>query len=205
MGPPNTLSPRVHLLIYHRRTDRDCSCKLFPRHRPARHILRSCPLPLRPVHRRCLCHPSRIHPLIPPSHRIHPAPNMSKSPLRSNVYRSKPNILPATLPRPSRNAPTVLRLPRRLHTVKHYLLYRLPNFNSSRNHADIYYLRSLLGQTKSPTARTNRHKHRMNPRLPSPIPHFRRTSFCPSTRKEGIEPPYTGFKPAALTTHASFS
>lgn len=205
MRPPNTLSPRVYLPIYHRGANRDCSCELLPRHRPTRHILRSCPLPLCPIHRRCLRHSGRIYPLIPPSHRIHLTPNMSKSPLRGNIYRSEPDILPTALPRSSRNAPTILRLPRRLHTMKHYLFYRLPNFNGSRNHANIYHLRGPLSQTKSPTTRTNRHKHRMNPRLPSPIPHLRRASFRPSTRKEGIEPSYTGFKPAALTTHASFS
>lgn len=159
MRPPNTLSSRIYLPIHHWRTNRNCSCKLLPRHRPARHILRSCPLPLRLIHRRRLRHLSRIHPLIPTPHRVHPTPNMSKSPLRSNIYRSKPDILPTTLPRPSRNAPTVLGLPRCLHAMKHHLFHRLPNFNSGRNHADIYHLRGLLSQTKSLTTRTNRHKH----------------------------------------------
>lgn len=144
MRPPNTMSPRIYLPIYHWRTDRNRPCKLFPRHRPARHVLRSCPLPLRPVHGSRLCHSSRIYPLIPATHWIHSTSNMSESPLRSNIYRSKPNVLPPTLPRPSRNAPTILRLPRRLHTMKHRFLHRLLNLNSSRNHANIHHLRGPL-------------------------------------------------------------
>lgn len=158
MRPPNTMSSRIYLPIYHRRVNRNRSCKLFPRHRPARHVLRSCPLPLRPIHRRRLCHSSRIYSLIPTTHWVYPTPNMSKSPLRSNIYRSKPNILPPALPRPSGNTPTILGLSRRLHTMKHHFLHRLPNLNSSRNHTNIHHLRSLFGQTKSPTTRTDYHK-----------------------------------------------
>lgn len=159
MRPPNTMSPRIYFPIYHRRTNRNRPCKLLPRHRPTRHILRSCPLPLRPFHGRRICHSSGIHSLIPTPHRIYPAPDMSKSPLRSNIHRSKSNILPSALPRPSRNAPTILGLPRCLHTMKHRFLHRLPNLNSSRNYTDIHHLRSLLSQAKSPTTRANRHKH----------------------------------------------
>ena len=142
MRSPNTMGPRIYLPIYHWRANRNRSSKLFPRHRPTRHVLRSCPLPLRPIHRCRLCHSSRIYPLIPTTHWIHPTPNMSKSPLRGNIHRSKPNIFPPTLPRPSRNAPTILRLPRRLHTMEHRFLHWFLNLNSSRNHTDIHHLRS---------------------------------------------------------------
>lgn len=159
MGPPNTMSPRIYFPIYHRRTNRNRPCKLLPRHRPTRHVLRSCPFPLRPIYGRRIRHSSRIHPLIPTSHRIYLTPNMSKSPLRGNIHRSKPNVLSSTLPGPSRNTPTILGLPRRLHTMKHRVLHRLLNLNSSRNYTNIHHLRSLLSQTKSPTTRANRHKH----------------------------------------------
>lgn len=144
MRPPNALSPGVHFPLHHWRTNWNCPSKLLPRHCPTRHVLCRSPLPLRTLHRGRFCNSSRIHPLIPTPYRIHLTPDMSKSSLRSNIHRSKPNIFPTAFPRTSRNAPAILRLPRRLYNVKHRVLYRLPNLNSSGNHTTLYYLRGLL-------------------------------------------------------------
>lgn len=197
MRPTNVMSSRIYLPIHHWRINRNCSCKLFPGHRPARHLLRSSPLPLRPIYRRSICNPSRLHPLIPSLHWIHSTLHMSQSPIRSNVCRSKPYLLPSTLPRFSRHASTILRLSRCLHTMKYYFFSRIINLYGSSNYANVHRMRSFRIQTQSIPTRTSQHKRRMNLRLPTSIPHLRRTSLCPSSRKEGVEPPYVGFKPTA--------
>lgn len=147
MRPANAMSPRIHLPIHHRRINRDCPSKLLIRHCPARHILRSSPLPLRTINRSSIRNPSRIYPLIPPIHWIHPTLNMGQNTLWSNIRRSKPNLLPSTLPRPSRNTTTILGLPRCLHTMKHHLISRVTNLPNSRNHISIHHLRSLRIKT----------------------------------------------------------
>ena len=158
MRPTNTVSPRIHLPIHHWRTNRDCSSKLLTRHCPTRHILRGSPLPLRTINGSSIRNPSRIHPLIPTIHWLHSTLNMSQNTLWGNIRGSKPNLLPPTLPRPSRNATTILRLPRRLHTMKHYLISRIVNLSDSRNYASVHHLRSLRIKTQSPTTRTNKHQ-----------------------------------------------
>ena len=147
MRSPYTMSPRLHLPIHHWRANRNRTGKLLPGHRPARHLLRSCPLPLCPINRSSLCNPGRFHTLIPSIYRIYPSLNMSQSPLRSNIRRREPNLLPPTLPRPSRYTTTILRLPRRLHTMKCHLLRRLTNLPNSRNYASLHHLRSLRIKT----------------------------------------------------------
>lgn len=147
MRPTNAMSPRIHFPIYHWRPNRNCPSQLLTRHRPTRHLLRSSPLPLRPINRSGICNPSRIHPLIPPIHRVYTPLNMSQSTLRGNVRRSKPNLLPTTLPRPSWHATTILRLPRRLHTMKHYFISRITHLPNSCNHTSIHHLRSLRIKT----------------------------------------------------------
>lgn len=147
MRPPNTMSPRIYLPIHHRRTNRNRSSKLLTRHCTTRHLLRSSSLPLRAINRSCLRNSSRIHTLIPIIHRIHSSLNMSQNTLWRNIRRCKPHFLPPTLPRPSRHATTILRLPRRLHTMKHHLLSRIPYLTNSRNHASLHHLRSLRIKT----------------------------------------------------------
>lgn len=147
MRPTNTMSPRIYLPIHHRRTDWNRSSKLLTRHCTTRYLLRSSPLPLRPINRSSICNPSWFHTLIPPIHRIHSPLNMSQSPLRCNVRRSQLNLLPSTFPRPSRYATSILRLPRRLHPMKHYLLSRIAHLPNSRNHTSLHHLRSLRIKT----------------------------------------------------------
>lgn len=143
MRSTNAMSPWIHLPIHHWRTNRNCSCKLFFRHRPARHLLRSSPLPLRPIYRRSICNPSRLYPLIPTLHRVHSTLNMSQSPIRGNIRRSEPHLLPSTFPGSSRHASAILRLPRCLHAMKHYLFSRIPDLYSSSNYANIHRMRGF--------------------------------------------------------------
>jgi len=77
MGNPNTMSPGLHLPIHRRGPNRHRPSQLITRHCPTRHLLRSCPLPLRPIYRSSICHPSRLRPLIPTILRIYPSQHMN--------------------------------------------------------------------------------------------------------------------------------
>merc|ERR1712114_136606 len=116
-------------------------------------------LPLRSIHGGSLCHSSRLCSLIPSFLRIYASQHMNQNPLRSNVRRSKPDILPTTLPWPRRHASSILRLPRRLHPVKYSILNRV-------SYLPIHYLRSICCQTRSPLSRTDSNRRRVTPRLP---------------------------------------
>lgn len=193
MRDPSPLSSWVHFLIHSRRADRNCIIKFFPRHCSPRHLLCSSTLPLCPVHGGRICYHGCICSLIPPILRVHPAQHLNKNPLWSDVRRGKSYFLPTALPRPGRNAPTVFRLPRRLHPLKYGILNRDPNLPRSRHYVLIYSLRSICRQTRSCISRTRHNKRGVTTRLPSSIPHFRRARLCTSTskitRKGGIEPP----------------
>lgn len=149
MRNPSFMSPWLYFPLYGRRTDRDCLSQFLTRHCSTRHILRSRPFPLRPIDRSRIRHCCRIRALIPPIFRLYPPQYLNKNPLWGNVCRSQPNLLPPTLPRPSRHASTVLRLPRRLHPMKHSFIYRLPSLPRSRYYVPIHYLRGFRGQTRS--------------------------------------------------------
>lgn len=143
MRHPSSMSPRLHLLIYGRRLNRDCSRQLLLRHCSSRHLLRSSPLPLCSFYGSCLCNRCRLRALVPSFLWLYPPHNMNQSPLRCNVRWGKPNLLPTTLPWPSWNASTLFRLPRRLYPLKHGIIYRLPSFSCGSNHVPVYHLRSL--------------------------------------------------------------
>lgn len=141
------LSPGLYFPLYRRGPNRYCVSQFLPRHCAARHILCSCTFPLRPFNGGCLCHCSRLCALIPAIFRLHPSLNLNKNPLRSHVPRGQPNILPSTLPRSCWDASTILRLPRRLHSLKYSLIYWLHGLPRGSNHVPIYYLRSFRRQT----------------------------------------------------------
>lgn len=155
MRNPPPMSPRIYLPLHCGRTDRDRSSQLLLRHHTTRHILCSSPLPLRPLHRSRLRHYSRLRSLIPPIYGLYPSQHLIKNPLRCYILRRQPNILSPTLPRISRHAPTILGLPRRLHSMKHCLFTRLFNFINSRNHIPLHYLRSICCQARSTLRRTH--------------------------------------------------
>lgn len=143
MRNPPTVGTRLYLPLHCWRTNRHCLSKLFLRHRLARHLLCGSTLPLRPFHGGRLCYYSRLRALIPLIHRLHPPRHLDQGPFWGYVRRSKPNILPPTLSRPSRHASSILRLPGRLHTLKHCLLIRLARIAYSGYHVLIHCLRGL--------------------------------------------------------------
>lgn len=143
MRNTSSMSPRIYLPLYCRWINRNCSSQLIIRYCSSRYLLRSSPLPLRPFNRSRICHRSCFRTLIPPLHRIYTSQHMNQNPLRSNVLRCKPHILPTTLPWVSWNASAVLRLSRRLHTMKYHFFHRLSNFPSCSNYVPLYYLRSI--------------------------------------------------------------
>lgn len=179
MRNPHTMSPRLYFSIHSRGPNRGRTSQLLNRHRTSRHLLRSSPLSLRLINRGCLCYPGRLRSLIPFILRIHPPQHLNKNPLRSYICRRQPYILSTTLPRACGHATSILRLPRRLHPLKHCLLYRIPNLPSRSNHVSLYPLRSICRQTRSPCSRIIRNQRRMTPRLPSPLSHIRRARLCP--------------------------
>lgn len=140
MGDPPSLGPGLHLPIYCGGADWYRLGQLLPRYYASRHILRSRPLPLRPVYGSRLCYYSRVRALIPPTLRLHPAQHMVKNSLRGNVCWGKLNLLPPALPRPGRYAPTVLGLPGRLHPVEYGVFPGLSNLPDRRNYVPIYHL-----------------------------------------------------------------
>jgi hypothetical protein len=147
MGRPILMSLRLYFPLHSGRPYWDCPSQLLSRYCPSRHILRCSPLPLRTFYGRCLRHSWRVRALIPPIYRLYPTRDVNKNPLLSDVRRRKRHILPPTLPWTSRNATTVLRLPRRLYPLKHSLLYWVPNLAGGGSRVPIYPLRSICFQT----------------------------------------------------------
>lgn len=143
MRNPNALSPWVYFPLHRRRTDRNCPSQLLLRHRPARHLLCSCSLPLCPLNRSCIRHYRSFRTLIPTFLRIHPSQHMNKNPLWGHVRRCQPYFLPPTFPWACWNASPILRLPRRLRTMKHSLIYWFTNLTCCCHYIPIYSLRSL--------------------------------------------------------------
>lgn len=193
MGYSPAVSSGLHFPLHGRGAHRDCTSQLLPRHCSTRHILRSSTLPLCSVNGCCICHHGRIHALIPTIFRIHPSQHLNKNPFWGYVRRGKSNFLPTTLPRASRNATTVLGLPRCLYPLKHGVFNWITNLFSSSNYVLIYSLRSICRQTGSIISRAYHNKRRMTTRLPTSLPHLRGAGFRASTskitRKGGIEPP----------------
>lgn len=147
MRNSTAMSHRLHFPLHSGGPNRNCPSQFISRYCTSRHLLRRSPLPLRPVYGCCICHRCCFRTLIPVIYRIHPTQHMNQNPLWGNVRRCQFNILPPTLPRTSRNASAVLRLPRRLHPLKHNLLYWIPNLPCSSNHVPVHHLRSIRCQT----------------------------------------------------------
>lgn len=143
MGDPYTLGPWLHFSLHCRRTHRYRPSQLFPGHCPTRHLLRSCPLPLRPLNGGRICHYGSLRTLIPPFLRIYPSQHLNKNPLWGNVCRSQSNLLPPTLPWPRRNTSSILRLPRRICTMKHSLFHWILNLTCRCYYVPIYSMRSI--------------------------------------------------------------
>lgn len=144
-----TMSPGLYLSIHRRRSDWNCIGQLITGHCAPRHILCRSPLPLCPIHGSRLCHYRRLRPLIPTIHRLYTRLNLSKNPFSHHICRSKHNFFPSTFPRPIWNAPTILRLPRRLYNMKYGVLYRVLYLTHSSNPNGLHSMRSLRIKTRS--------------------------------------------------------
>lgn len=147
MIPSNTLSPRLYLPIYCRWSNRHHLGKLIPRYRTTRYILRCRPLSLCSVNRSCIRHYRGLYTLISFILRLHTEPNLCQSPLHHYIRRRKFNFLSTALPRSVRNTPTLLRLSRCLHHMKHPVIYRLLHLTSSSNFNNLHDLRGLCFKT----------------------------------------------------------
>lgn len=143
MRSSSSLSPWLYFPFYGRRSDWYYFSQLVFRHCPSRHILCSRPLPLRAVNRSCICYSRWPRSLIPPVYRLYASRNLNKSTFWGNIRRSKFNLLPPTFPWPGWYTPTILGLPRCLHTMKLCLLYRLPSLTISSVSIYVYCLRSI--------------------------------------------------------------
>lgn len=193
-----TMGSWLYFPIHCRRPDRNCTSQLITGYRAPRHILCRSPFPLCPIYRSRICHYRRLRPLIPTIHWLYARLNLSKNPLPHHVRRGKYDLLPSTFPRTIWNAPTILRLPRRLYDMKHSILYRVIHLTHSSNPNSVYSMRGLRIKTRSINSRTYNNQPRMNAWMSPTLPHIRRTYLRkPKIRKEGIEPPHIGFKPTS--------
>ena len=71
--------------------------------------------------------------MIPSIHWTYNKSKMIKGSVCCYICGGKLNIRPTTFPRPSRNTAAILRLSRRLHYMKYYLINRINNFICKRN------------------------------------------------------------------------
>lgn len=172
------MSPRLHLSIHSRRSNRHCPIKLFPWHRTPRHILRSSPFSLCPIYRSSIRHYSRLCSLVPIIFGLHPRRHLSKSPLRHHICRSKHNILPSTFSRPFRNTSTIFWLPRCLHHMKYSILYGVIHLINSRTCNNFHNLRGIRLQTRSRIGILLFNKSGVTSWLPPTISHIRRALLC---------------------------
>lgn len=172
MRSPDALVSWLYLPFHGRRTYWYCISQLILRHCTSRHVLRSCPLPLRSINGGRLCHYGRFRTLIPPIYRLHTPQHMDQSSLRNYVRRGKFNILPSTLPRTCWYASSIFGLPRRLHLLKLSILTGLLSLTYCSDHVPIYYLGSICCQARSTLSSTHIYKYGVTTRVPTPPPHI---------------------------------
>lgn len=146
MRHPPPVSTWFHLPVHSGWSNRYRFSQFISGRRTTRHLLRSCPLPLRTFNGGRIRYYGCFRTLIPTVHRVLHARHMNQNSLRGNVCGCQPNLLPTTLPGPCGNASTLLRLPRRLHPLKHCLFDWVANLTSSRNYVPVYYLGSICRQ-----------------------------------------------------------
>jgi hypothetical protein len=156
---------RICVSIQYRRPHRSSVSKLINWLCTTRYILRSSPLSLRLIDRSRICNHSRVHPMIPIIHTINPKSQMIKSTIRSNIRWSKYNLLPPTLLRISRNAPTILRLPGCLHNMKYCIINRVHHFIHKSTNIYFHYLRKNKYKPTNSTPYTNKKLNWMNTKL----------------------------------------
>lgn len=172
-----SLSPRVCILIHNRRSHRSCLSKLINWHRTTWYILCSSTLPLRTINRSSIRNHRRVRSVIPTIHRANYKPKVIKSPIRCNIHRSKHNIFPTTLPRPSRNTTTILRLSWCLHHMKYHFINRVNNLIRKSNNIPIHYMRKNCIKPTNPIPNTHKKLSRMTTKLPTSRTQLLRTTY----------------------------
>jgi len=174
------MSSRIYFPLHRRGNHRHYSSQRFPRHCTPRHILRSSTLPLRPIHRSNFRPILSIPSLIPILHRNYLPRPMNKRTFPNNVNWSKPNFLPPTLPRPSRNTTSNSRLPRRIRILKHPVNLWSCSCIPLNNLFHFLNLRSLRKTTTPPCHKPKNSLSRMKRTIPSPY------SQSPRKRKNNM-------------------
>jgi hypothetical protein len=81
---------------------------------------------------------------------------MIKSTVYSNIHWNKHNILPTAFPWISWDASTILRLPRRLHKMKHHFINWSYHFIRKSSHIYFYYLRKNKNKPANSFPHTNK-------------------------------------------------
>lgn len=170
------MSPRICIPIHNRRSHRGSPSKLINRYCITRHLLRSSTFPLRTINRSSICNHRRIRSMVPTIHRTNYKPQMTKSPIRCNIFRSKHNILPTTLPRTSWNTTTILRLPRRIYHMKHHLINRINNLIRKSNNIPIHYMRKNRIKPTNSIPNSYEKLSRMTTKLPTSRTQLLRTT-----------------------------
>jgi len=155
------MSNRIYLPIYYWRGYRNYFIKLSPRHYITRYLLCSSSLPLRLKHGGSLRYFCCIYPLIPIIYWSNTPSTMIKSPILSNIYWSKSNILPSTLLRPKWHTSPLLRLPRRLYKMKRSIFNRLALIICCLNTIHVHHMRRICISTKSNLKCPHTNSHRM--------------------------------------------
>lgn len=151
----HAMGPWLHLSVHCRGPNWHCTGQLIPRHCTSRHILCCSSFPLRPIHRGRIRYHRRLRPLIPAIQWLYTRLNLSKNPLPHYICRGQHNFFPSTLPRPLWNTTTILRLPRRLHNMKHSILYGIIHLAYSSNPDGIHSLRGFRIKTRGLNSRTH--------------------------------------------------
>lgn len=105
---PPPVSIRFYFPLYSGRANRDCPSQFLSGHYATRHILCRRSFPLRSFNRSRFRHRCRLCPLVPPVLGVHPPRHLNQNSLWGYICGSQPHLLPTTLPRTSRNAPSVL-------------------------------------------------------------------------------------------------
>jgi hypothetical protein len=83
------------------------------------------------------------------------------------ICRGKPNILPTTLPRISRNTSTILRLPRCIYHMKYYLINRINYFICKSNNIPIHHMRKNHIKSANSIPYTHKQLSRMITKFPT--------------------------------------
>ena len=156
---------RLYLPIHHRGFNWNLFIKLINRHYPARHLLRSGPLPLRIKNGSSVCHFCCNVSLISSIHWNSPKWTMNKNSIYNYIYWSQYNIFSSTLSRTQRNTTPILWLSRYIHNMKHIIIHRSNNLFYCSPNIYFYY----MGLNNNKTTSNLQKKYKKSPRMRADI------------------------------------